>query len=180
MMQGKRWWFNLCLFVVALALASMPAEAGIIKRAATVLALHQGGKAAVKFIAKNAEKRTAKKAAHLATNRQNGKMREKITEDALRKEHPNASVQREQYLRDVEGKVAKDGLTNQGRRVDHVVVEEGQVTRKVETTGLKTSKDAQIAKERRILESGGRYVRDRETGNLIDAGSKTSEIIRRE
>ncbi len=165
---------------VVLAFAAVPAEAGVVKRAATGYVLYQGGKVAGKVIAKKLEDRAAKKAAQMSANRQQGKLREKATELELRKEHPNASVQREQYLRDAEGHVAKDGITNTGRRIDHVVVEDGQVLRKVETTGKVTSKDAQIAKERRILESGGRYVRDRETGDLIDAGNKTSEIIRRE
>ena len=38
---------------------------------------------------------------------------------------PNASVLREQYLRTVNGDIAKDPMTGKGRRIDQVVIEDG-------------------------------------------------------
>lgn len=183
MTQRRNGWMSrLCYALAAmLALAVMPAEAGVIKKAAKAVVYTQGARVAGKFIAKKLEERAAKKSAQMATNRQQGKLREQKTEQELRNEHPNASIQREQYLRDAEGKIAKDPRTGEARRVDHVVVDDGKVIRKVETTGMDVRKIEQLQKEERIIESGGRYIRDRETGKLlpVDEVEIGREIVRR-
>lgn len=170
-----------CAFAVALVLACVPAEAGIVKKAAKAVVYTQGARVAGKFIAKKLEEREAKKSAQMAANRQQGKFREQKTEQELRNEHPSASVQREQYLRDADGKIAKDPRTGEARRLDHVVVDDGKVIRKVETTGMDVPKLEQLQKEGRIIESGGRYIRDRETGKLlpVDEVEIGREIVRR-
>ena len=60
-----------------------------------------------------------------------------------------------------------DDLTGERRRVDHVVIENERVTDAVETTSLTAPKEAQKAKEDRILEQGGNFVKDKETGCII-------------
>lgn len=168
-------WISSVLLVI-FAVFPFSANAGLLKDAAKIAAVSVAEKVVVKKI----EESAAAKAAQLAVNREKGKARERITEEELRQQYPGASVQREQYLRDKDGNVAKDFLTGTGRRIDHVVVDHGAVVKKVETTSAEASKDAQIAKERRIMNEGGTFIRDRESGSLIDSGDQPSEVIRRE
>lgn len=116
----------------------------------------------------------------IESNRNNGKLREIRATEQLEKEHPNTSIQNEQFLRNKNGEIAKDPLTGEARRIDHVVIDDGKVIRKVETTSQTASKDAQIAKEMRIMQDGGKWIRDRDTGKLIKAGPSPSEVIRRD
>ena len=110
-----------------------------------------------------------------------GAARERATQVDLELEHPQASVQREQLLRDAMGKKVKDPLTETGRRVDHVVIECQEVVRSVETTSLTADKAAQVAKEQRVRQAGGNYVRDRRTGQLVPIQEEVkTEVIRRE
>ncbi len=110
-----------------------------------------------------------------------GARRERATQADLEQEHPQASVQRERLLRDAAGKKVRDPLTETGRRVDHVVIEQGEVTRSVETTSPTADKAAQIAKEQRVRQSGGNFVRDRQTGEVVAIKEGvTTEVVRRE
>ncbi|MDP8568589.1 hypothetical protein [Methylophilus aquaticus] len=112
-------------------------------------------------------------------NKLDGLAREKLTKVELQNQYPNASVQSERALRNADGTRAIDEYSNSGRNIDHVVIENGQVVRSVETTSMTANKAAQIAKENRIREAGGNYVRDKTTGNLIDLGTIQTEILRR-
>jgi len=49
----------------------------------------------------------------------------------------------------------------------------------VETTSKSADKAGQIAKENRILESGGRFVRDRTTGQTVPVGETPIRLDRR-
>lgn len=113
----------------------------------------------------------------LQTNRQSGKAREAKTIAALKNEHPKAKIQNESTLRTADGKIAKDPLTGKGRRIDHAVIEDGKVVKTVETTSQKADKISQSAKESRILNSGGKYVRERDSKELLEVPT-LSEIIR--
>ncbi len=97
----------------------------------------------------------------LQSNRQSGKVREAKTIAALKNEHPKAKIQNESTLRTADGKIAKDPLTGKGRRIDHAVIEDGKVVKTVETTSMKAPKDTQLAKETRIIKSGGGNIKDR-------------------
>lgn len=112
-------------------------------------------------------------------NQKNGKRREKETEQELKEKYPDAEVQGERYLRDANGKIVKDPLTGEGRRLDHVVIKDGKVIDVVETTSLTVDKSAQIAKEGRIIESGGSFIRDKVTKELIPIGDNISRVIKR-
>ncbi|GAB3476828.1 hypothetical protein GCM10027340_04060 [Marinomonas epiphytica] len=105
--------------------------------------------------------------AQVVQNRIDGSRREAEVEAELKEANPNASVQNEQFLRDKNGNIVVDRITGERRRVDHVVIEDGRVTDAVETTSLTAKKDAQKAKEDRILEQGGNFVKDRDTGCTI-------------
>jgi len=93
--------------------------------------------------------------------------------------YPNASIQSERYLHTIEGMRALDPLTGTGRRIDHVVVENGLAIDAVETTSLTATKAAQIAKENRIRQLGGTFIRDQETGALVDLSNVPTRIVRK-
>ena len=50
----------------------------------------------------------------------------------------------------------------------------------VETTSQTADKVAQIAKENRILDAGGGFIRDRATGKIVPVGDVPIRIIRRD
>ena len=102
-----------------------------------------------------------------------------IVGEELRLQYPGASVQREQYLRLGTGGKAVDPLVGTGRRMDWVVVQDGAVLDSVETTSLTANKAAQIAKEMRIRQAGGVFVRDRVTGELVDISQVPTRIVRK-
>ena len=97
----------------------------------------------------------------------------------LAQQFPNASIQSERLLRTADGKKAIDPLTKEGRRIDHAVVENGKVTKLVETTSTTAPKAAQIAKENRIREAGGTYIRNKETKKLMNVSDIITELSRR-
>lgn len=119
---------------------------------------------------------TAEKAA-ITVRAEQGAAREAKVAEALKAENPGASVQNQQYLRTADGKIAKDPLTGQARRVDHAVIKDGKAST-YETTSMKANKTAQSAKEQRIRQNGGTYVRDRNTGKLVPVDGQSQ--IRRE
>lgn len=63
-------------------------------------------------------------------------------------------------------------------RLDHVVIVNGKVVDVVETTSLTAEKDKQIRHENETRKAGGVYVRDRESGDLVEVPS-VSRIERR-
>ncbi|MCL4723312.1 MAG: hypothetical protein KJZ90_03480 [Rhodocyclaceae bacterium] len=114
----------------------------------------------------------------ITLNAKKGAKRNALTSSKLKKQHPPpASVQNEQPLRTADGKIAKDPLTGKGRRLDHVVIENGKVVKTVETTSRLAPKKAQLAKEDRIIKAGGGYVKDRETKQVLPVNG-VSEVVR--
>lgn len=87
-------------------------------------------------------------------------------------------IQCECYLRNAQGKSVKDPLSGERRRVDTVVIENTQA-QSYEITSPNADKRLQIAKESRIRASGGIYVKNRETGELVPV-TGISKIVRRE
>jgi len=117
--------------------------------------------------------------AQVTSNQREGARRQSETKSSLEEQHPSGSVQSEQYLRTADGKIAKDPDTGTGRRIDNVVIEDGQGVRSVETTSPTANKRDQTAKENRIREAGGTHVRDRTTRDLVDFQHVETEIDRR-
>jgi RHS repeat-associated protein len=126
--------------------------------------------AGVRAVSKGVER------AAITIRAEQGAAREAKVAEALRAENPGAKVQNQQYLRDESGKIVKDPITGEGRRVDHAVIKDGQATT-VETTSLKADKNPQLRKEERIRNEGGTYVRDRDTKQLVPVCS-VSEVRR--
>ena len=113
------------------------------------------------------------------TNKQLGTARERSVAIELQQQYPGASVQAERILRTGDGLRAIDPLTGTARRIDHVVIQNGIVIDSVETTSLTANKAAQIAKENRIRQLGGTFVRDLETGQIVDLSNIQTRIVRK-
>lgn len=125
-------------------------------------------------VARKSELLTGVRANQLA-----GSSREALARAELEALFPGASVQNEVYLRFADGKRALDPITGEGRRIDAVVLHNGRALDSVEVTSQTANKAAQIAKEMRIRENGGTFVRDRVTRNLIDVSQVPTRIVRK-
>ncbi|WP_160474152.1 RHS repeat-associated core domain-containing protein [Cupriavidus sp. SW-Y-13] len=95
-----------------------------------------------------------------------GARREDVFNASMRMKHPNATIQCQCYLRDAQGKSVKDPRTGERRRIDTAVIENGKALT-FEVTSPTANKFDQLAKENRIIESGGKYISDRKTRKLI-------------
>lgn len=114
-------------------------------------------------------------------NKQDGLAREHEVEDELRKQYPEKDgyeIISEAYLRDKDGNIVNDPETGEARRIDFVVVKDGKIVDSVEVTSKTADKTAQSAKEVRIREAGGNYIKD-SSGNLIEIPSNVQTRIER-
>lgn len=103
-------------------------------------------------------------------NKIDGLQREADVKEELDKKYPEKKgyeIISEAYLRDLDGNIVKDPETGQARRIDFVVAKDGKVVDSIEVTSKTADKTDQLAKENRIRENGGNYVRD-DNGNLIE------------
>ena len=95
-------------------------------------------------------------------NKEEGLRREAEVEEELEKKYPESEgyeIVSEAYLRDSEGKIVRDPETGEKRRIDFVVVKDGQVVDSIEVTSETADKTSQTAKEERIRDAGGNYIR---------------------
>lgn len=95
-------------------------------------------------------------------NKEEGLRREAEVEEELEKKYPESEgyeIVSEAYLRDSEGKIVRDPETGEARRIDFVVVKDGKVVDSIEVTSETADKTGQTAKEERIREAGGNYIR---------------------
>lgn len=102
-------------------------------------------------------------------NKEEGLRREAEVEEELKKKYPESEgyeIVSEAYLRDSDGKIVKDPETGAARRIDFVVVKDNQVVDSIEVTSETADKTGQIAKEKRIREAGGNYIRTSD-GSLV-------------
>jgi hypothetical protein len=98
----------------------------------------------------------------LIGNKEEGLRREAEVEEDLKKKYLESDgyeIVKEAYLRDSEGKIVKDPETGTARRIDFVVVKDGQVVDSIEVTSETADKREQTAKENRIREAGGNYIK---------------------
>ena len=82
-------------------------------------------------------------------------------------------------MRTRDGRIAIDPVTGEARRVDFAIIQQGQSRGVVEVTSKTAGKAGQLAKERRIRQAGGTFVRDRLTGELIDISETPTRLFRR-
>jgi hypothetical protein len=118
-----------------------------------------------------------------------GDARAEIVGKGLEKTYPKEqgyNIESEIPLRNQDGTLARDPVMQEAsglegtRRLDFVVIKDGQVIRSVEVTSESAPKDLQMAKEERIRATGGNFVLDRTTGELVPfAPTVRTEVIRR-
>lgn len=114
-------------------------------------------------------------------NKMDGLAREKEVAEELKSKYPpekGYQIVSEAYLRDKDGNIVKDTVTGEARRVDFIVVKNGKVVDSIEVTSKKANKTEQSAKEERIRDNGGNYIRDN-NGNLVEIPSTVHTRIER-
>ena len=107
-----------------------------------------------------------------------GVAREAAVASRLAEANPGSKVQGQRMLRTSDGKKAIDPVTKEGRVVDHAVIKDGQATT-YETTSMTADKGAQMAKEGRIIDAGGSYIRDKETRQLVPVAGPSTVVRER-
>lgn len=114
-------------------------------------------------------------------NKLDGLAREEQVYTELKEKYPESDgyeIISEAYLRDENGAIVKDPETSAARRIDYVVIKDNQVVDSIEVTSQTADKTAQCAKETRIREAGGNYVKDND-GNLVEIPSDVTTRIER-
>ncbi len=114
-------------------------------------------------------------------NKIDGLRREDEVEQELKDKYPaekGYEIISEAYLRDKDGNIVKDSVTGEARRIDFVIVKDGKVVDSVEVTSKTADKTEQSAKEQRIRDKGGNYVRD-SNGNLVEIPKEIQTRIER-
>lgn len=114
-------------------------------------------------------------------NKLDGLAREQEVAQELEKKYPpekGYQIVSEAYLRDKDGNIVKDPVTGQARRIDFVVVKDGKVVDSIEVTSKTADKTGQCAKEDRIRDVGGNYIRDN-NGNLVPVPTTVRTRIER-
>jgi hypothetical protein len=94
----------------------------------------------------------------------------------MRAKYPNATVQCQCYLRNAQGQSVKDPVTGERRRIDTAVIENGPA-QTYEVTSMTADKDLLLAKEGRIVQNGGSFIRDRSAGDLVPVNG-VSDLMR--
>ena len=124
-----------------------------------------------------------KEFSQIEANRISGAAREEAVASELADKYPPESgyhIERECFLRDETGKITVDPNTGESRRVDFEIIKDGEVVKSVEVTSETADKTAQLAKEERIRDTGGNYIVDHRTGELVRfAPDVKTEVIRR-
>lgn len=114
-------------------------------------------------------------------NKMDGLAREKEVFEELNSKYPpekGYQIVSEVYLRDKDGNIVKDTVTGEARRVDFMVVKDDKVVDSIEVTSKTADKSEQSAKEERIRDNGGNYIRDN-NGNLVEIPSTVHTRIER-
>lgn len=149
------------------------AEAGVEKAAKELT--EEGTEKTAKELAENGAETAVKEVNELSEvvrHKLEGLAREETVMKDLFSEFGENNVLREQYIRDVFGKIIKDPKTNEARRIDFIVKKGNKVTHSIEVTSKFADKTAQNEKTARILkkasELGGAFIKDSSTGELIE------------
>ncbi|MDR3279839.1 MAG: hypothetical protein LBT23_04955 [Synergistaceae bacterium] len=114
-------------------------------------------------------------------NKVEGSRRELEVEGELKEQYlekEGYSVESERYLRDKDGVIVKDTETGEARRVDFTITKDGKIVDMVEVTSKTADKAEQTAKEERIRDAGGNYIKD-SNGNLVEIPSNVHTKIER-
>lgn len=121
------------------------------------------------------------RAEQIEKNRENGDKREAEVQKELEEQYPadeDYTIESEVYLRDKDGNIIRDPETGEARRIDFVVIKDGKVVDSVEVTSQTADKTQQSAKEQRIRDTGGNYIKD-SNGNLVEIPNSVQTRIER-
>jgi hypothetical protein len=116
-------------------------------------------------------------------NKQEGLRRENEVYGELKGKYPpekGFTIESEAYLRDEDGKIARDPVTGEGRRIDFIVTKNNTIVDSIEVTSKTAFKDEQTAKEERIRDNGGNFIRDNNYNLLEVPKGLHTRIERRE
>mgnify|MGYP000098132075 CR=1 FL=1 len=120
---------------------------------------------------------------NVVQNKLDGCRRENDVAKDLEKQYPEKNgyqILRERVLCDKEGNPVIDEKTGQKRRIDFVVIKDGKVVDMVEVTSKTAPKQDQLAKEYRIRDNGGNYIKDY-NGNICRIpGNVETRVERRD
>lgn len=103
-------------------------------------------------------------------NRINGARREAEVQKELEEKYKaedGYEIRRQQNLRDKDGNIQKDPETGKKRVLDFVVLKNGKVVESIEVTSYTAEKTKQMAKEDRVREVGGNFIKDSK-GDLVE------------
>lgn len=117
----------------------------------------------------------------LIKNKLDGLERERAVYSELQAKYPENKgfeIIPEAYLRDKDGNIVRDPVTGEARRIDFVVAKDGKAVDSIEVTSNTADKTQQAAKESRIREIGGSFIKDSD-GNLIEIPSNVQTRIER-
>ena len=74
----------------------------------------------------------------------------------------------------------RDPFSGEARRIDFAVIKDGRVQELHEVTNQTADKTTQSLKELNIRNNGGTYIRDRESGKLIDVSNTKTNLNRKD
>ena len=191
--------FTLCLLLIpspGFAQILGPAERAAARAAAQSAARTSEQRAARRAAATASKKAGTRNATRVPENRRAqcraipqkcaGLLREDAARRILSSKYPNERIQSETYLLNRDGTRAIDPVTKQARRIDFVLFNNGNFTRRFEITSQFANKRAQLAIEQRILtryangqrRKGPVYVYDRQFKRMVPVSSQVSQIMR--
>lgn len=113
-------------------------------------------------------------------NKIDGLARENEVEKELEEKYPSPlyTIIPEAYLRNKDGNIVRDPETGKARRIDFAVVKDGKVIDSIEVTSKTADKTEQSAKEQRIRETGGNYIKMPD-GTLAEISASVTTHIER-
>ncbi len=134
-------------------------------------------------ILEQTEKNMEKNVPNVVQNKLDGCRRENEVARELEKHYPpktGCQILRERVLCSREGTPVIDEKTGSKRRIDFVVIQDGKVINMTEVTSKTAPKRDQLAKEYRIRDNGGNYIKDY-NGNIFRIpGNVETRVERRD
>lgn len=190
--QTRSYWFLLSsMAVLGMLVAPVPLSAQVLgaaeRAAARAAARNAVGQSERRVVGRAAVRETKPRPPCTAIPQKcAGLLREDAARRILASRYPNERIQSETYLLNRNGTRAIDPVTGQARRVDFVLFNEGNFTRRFEVTSQHANKRAQLAIEQRILtrHSNGRrrtgpvYVYDRQNKRMVPVPPQVSQVVR--
>ena len=111
-------------------------------------------------------------------NKKDGLAREERAKEIYERRYGKDNVISEKTLRDANGKSVKDPITGEKRRLDFIVKGKDGKWRAKEVTSKTADKRDQLAKESRIRQEGGTYIRNPKNKKELIYVENLSTVVR--